>query len=159
LSDRTADASLLVPADHSMATLADRVGRLGTTKAVGCRMRRLDDLEPGRFRPDFVKCDVEGAELQVFRGAARMLDAQEAPIVLYEAGMNTARSFGVSQWEATRFLEQLHAPQFSFFAVSLAGRLKPLNVDAGHNVNVLAVPGGKRRRVECLARAATETVK
>jgi FkbM family methyltransferase len=148
LSDRNGEASLLVPIDHSMATLADRGGRLGPTVARTCRMQRLDDLEPGDFRPDFVKCDVEGAELQVFRGAARILDSEEAPIVLYEAGINTVRGFDLSQWDATRFLEQLQAPQFSFFTISKGGALEPLRVDAGRNVNVLAVPRSRMSRVE-----------
>lgn len=45
-------------------------------------------LEPG-YSPDFVKIDVEGAELQVFRGARRTL-REHHPIVWFEHG----RDFG-----------------------------------------------------------------
>src|SRR5262245_25144112 len=126
LSDENGDASLFVPVDHSMASLADRTKRLGTTTEESCRMQRLDDFEPGVFHPDFIKCDVEGAELQVFRGASRILDREDAPILLYEAGVSTVTSFGLGRWEATDFLTTLDAPNFSLFAISEGGALTPI---------------------------------
>jgi FkbM family methyltransferase len=42
----------------------------------------LDTLA-GVDAPDFIKCDVEGAEVEVFRGARRML-AQKRPAILCE---------------------------------------------------------------------------
>jgi hypothetical protein len=103
-------------------------------------MRRLDDLKLGSDGPAFIKCDVEGAELHVFRGAVELLDRRNAPIILYEASLNTARGFGLTQWDATRFLEQLRLPRFSFFAVGPEGQLETLDPDAGRSINVLAVP-------------------
>jgi len=52
----------------------------GTIRVSG--MSRDDHLQLGPA-PDFVKCDVEGAELEVFRGASRLLK-QNRPIVLCE---------------------------------------------------------------------------
>jgi len=43
----------------------------------------LDDYAASHPAPDFVKCDVEGAELQVFQGAAKLL-ATKRPILLVE---------------------------------------------------------------------------
>jgi len=147
LSDQNADASLFVPVDHSMATLADRTGRLGMTTEESCRMQRLDDFEPGLFHPDFIKCDVEGAELQVFRGARRILDRQDAPIILYEAGINTVIGFGLGRWEATDFLTALDPPNFSLFAISEGGALLPLDRETSASVNVLAVPCARLHRI------------
>lgn len=43
----------------------------------------LDDFLPTSFRPDFLKCDVEGAEVEVFHGARRLL-LECRPMVLCE---------------------------------------------------------------------------
>lgn len=43
----------------------------------------LDDFLPTSFRPDFLKCDVEGTEVEVFRGARRLL-TECRPVVLCE---------------------------------------------------------------------------
>lgn len=43
----------------------------------------LDDYAWTGPKPDFVKCDVEGAEVEVFRGAAQLLRTKR-PIVLFE---------------------------------------------------------------------------
>jgi FkbM family methyltransferase len=58
-----------------------------------CEERRLDDLTTANCipRPDFIKCDVEGAELKVFQGASKTLDCVDAPIILFEANVHTAR--------------------------------------------------------------------
>jgi FkbM family methyltransferase len=43
----------------------------------------LDEYTMTMPAPDFVKCDVEGAEVEVFRGAQRVL-TEKRPVVLYE---------------------------------------------------------------------------
>jgi FkbM family methyltransferase len=43
----------------------------------------LDDYARTSKAPDFIKCDVEGAEVEVFRGAQRML-AEKRPLILCE---------------------------------------------------------------------------
>jgi FkbM family methyltransferase len=43
----------------------------------------LDDYTASHPAPDFVKCDVEGAEVQVFQGASKLL-ARKRPILLVE---------------------------------------------------------------------------
>ncbi len=57
------------------------------------RMRRLDDVVPAGQRIDLVKIDVEGAELQVLRGAVQTLHAWR-PIVLFETGPGGADEYG-----------------------------------------------------------------
>jgi FkbM family methyltransferase len=49
------------------------------------KVLRLDDAIPASARIRFVKIDVEGGELDVLRGATRMLEASQ-PIVAFECG-------------------------------------------------------------------------
>ena len=54
---------------------------------------RLDDLVPRDRRFGFVKVDVEGAELLVFRGAADFF-ARDRPYLLFECGPSGPSAFG-----------------------------------------------------------------
>ncbi|MBV8159283.1 MAG: FkbM family methyltransferase [Acidimicrobiia bacterium] len=45
---------------------------------------------------DFLKSDVEGAELLVLRGGARLLGSDDAPIILFEVNEDTAAQLGFS---------------------------------------------------------------
>ncbi len=44
----------------------------------------------------FLKVDVEGAELEVFRGGSRLLSSSNAPAILFEVGSTMAARFGSS---------------------------------------------------------------
>jgi FkbM family methyltransferase len=67
------------------------------------RTARLDDLLPPDLRIDFVKIDVEGAELQVFRGARRTLERWR-PVVLFEHGLGGAEHYGTTPEMVHEFL-------------------------------------------------------
>jgi FkbM family methyltransferase len=144
LSSRdTVDSILFTPADRSMASLVDwsgfRVNRLP------CQERRLDSLELPR--PDFVKCDVEGAELLVFEGGRRIFDHKDAPITMFEANVRTSRGFGFSISAARDFLEGLENPEYQCFEILDGGSLAPLReLNAVHS-NVLAVPRSRLARI------------
>jgi len=58
-------------------------------------------------RATFLKCDVEGAELDVLSGARSLLSAADAPIVLIELNQPAARAFGHSKADLIRFLQQV----------------------------------------------------
>jgi FkbM family methyltransferase len=150
LSDVTETATLFVPEDHSMGSLADWTnGRRGRTRHVACRQVQLDDLIAEGFPvPDFIKCDVEGAELKVFRGARQTINRASAPIVLFEAGENTSRGFGLTKWAALDFLAGMDGARFTFFEVRKEGGLEPLDRTVTTNLNVLAVPEARRERLD-----------
>lgn len=71
-----------------------------------CRMTTLDTYiagsAPGPVR--FVKCDVEGAELPVLRGARRLLHAPEPPALMVEAYEPWTRDFGYTPSDLFTFL-------------------------------------------------------
>jgi hypothetical protein len=51
----------------------------------------LDDCSERLGLPDFMKCDVEGAEVEVFRGAKRLLAEKRPTIVCEIHGENNRR--------------------------------------------------------------------
>ncbi len=143
LSDDVGPAQFFVPADNMKASLANWTDRAadGEAREVTCQRARLDDLPAAGAvpQPDFIKCDVEGAELLVFRGARRLLDRPDAPIVLFEINGHTAAGFGLDPMEAKNFLEHFELPEYAFYQVRADGSLLRLGTSNPWS-NVLAVP-------------------
>lgn len=63
------------------------------TNEIHVRVERLDDVLPDGFEPDFMKVDVEGGELQVFRGALETL-RRYRPTIWFEHGIGGADRYG-----------------------------------------------------------------
>jgi len=86
-----------------MGSLATREGvdlptKIGlTTIDAHCAAERL-------ARVDFMKVDVEGAELHAFRGAEQLLRGAEAPIILYECSELLTAPFGTNASEIKQLL-------------------------------------------------------
>lgn len=159
LSDQEVETKLFVPDDHSMGSLADwnqelhstRVSGLfglGRTHTVTCQQRRMDELVSSESLPvpDFIKCDVEGAELMVFKGGRDTLNQVDAPIILFEALVETARGFGLTASAAAEFLANLPKPGYQFLEVCEAGVLRRVPPDNFTSYNIVAVPQSKRDR-------------
>ena len=71
----------------------DTVNRLAVTEAeaaVSVEMRTLDDVV-GTRAVSLVKIDVEGAELEVFRGGRELLSRADAPELLFELNADSSR--------------------------------------------------------------------
>jgi FkbM family methyltransferase len=148
LSNKSETAALFVPEDAAMGSLANWTsGRedLGKTHTVDCEVRRIDDLiESGIVpQPDFIKCDVEGAESMVFEGGAKALNRADAPVILFEANVHNVKGFGLKIDDAKNFLANLTLPVYSFYEIQEDGTLK--QIDEVHPVhsNILAVPESK----------------
>lgn len=113
LSDKEGAVNLFVPEDASMASLSDWThGIAGNVHKVACVMKRLDDLiEEGIVSfPQFIKCDVEGAELSIFKGAPKILNRTDAPVILSENNALAAESFNANTADYFDFLESLESP-------------------------------------------------
>jgi FkbM family methyltransferase len=70
-----------------------------------CRFIPLDSFisQEKQVPPDFIKIDVEGAELYVLRGAAELLNRYR-PLMLIEVFAPWERAFGYGPWEVFTFL-------------------------------------------------------
>ena len=153
LSDRAGTSTLFVPDLHSCASLSDWTeGKTGPTRQVTCEQRRLDDLiaEQKLPRPDFLKCDVEGAELLVFRGAVDVLNRPDAPIILFERNRKATRAFGFTVSAPAEFLVQLSRPEYALYQIEARATLAPITPDAPYDKvsNLLAVPRARIERVQ-----------
>jgi FkbM family methyltransferase len=153
LSNKNAESSLFVPPDDSVASLADwtalspKFKEDGPAHLVDCRERRLSDLigSDELPQPDFMKCDVEGAELQVFQGACETLDRVNAPVILFEANECASRAFNLEVSAAKDFLSALVKPRYRFFEITAGGKLADLLEIKSSFLNILAVPRSKLR--------------
>jgi FkbM family methyltransferase len=70
---------------------------------------------------DLIKIDVEGAELQVFEGGARLLTEQH-PVLLFEHAAYTAAAYGTTPAMLHRLLVAQHGYGISRFDDWIAGR-------------------------------------
>jgi FkbM family methyltransferase len=153
LGERSEVAKLFIPRDPSMASLRDwTAGRQGEpphSAQLSCAIEPMDALRElhGLPRPDFIKCDVEGAELQVFRGGAQTLGDAVAPVVLFEANAHTAQGFGLTVDSARAYLAELSMAGYRFFVIEEAGRLRRVDRCTEVHASIVAVPWERLDRV------------
>ena len=104
-----------------LSGLKDRSAPGAPRRTVLIRVRadRLDNLLPD-LSPDFIKIDVEGAELQVLEGAHVLL-ARSRPIVVFEFGLGGADFYGTSP-DMIFDLFAGHGMRVSLMGDFLAGR-------------------------------------
>jgi FkbM family methyltransferase len=156
LSDETGKTEFYLPSDHLLGSLADWTRGRVREKAtrLSCEQRTVDNLVQQQTLPvpEFVKCDVEGAELKVFRGARETFNRAAAPIILFEANVYTSAGFGIASTDARAFLASLPHPQYQFFTITESGILVDLMTQCAH-ANLLAVPRLRMSRIENLRRS------
>jgi FkbM family methyltransferase len=152
LSDTDQESRLFVPVDDSMASLKDwTLGtdyrKDGEPRVVTCQQQRMDVLVSRGIlpKPDFIKCDVEGAELLVFKGGRGTLDRTDAPIILFEINKEASDGFGHAASAAKDFLASLESPRYQFVTIQKGGELGRLqNIEPF--MNLLAVPQANIQR-------------
>ena len=85
ISDTNGSASLEVPAGGPACGATLEPGLSGDKASVPVEVRTLDAYFASRpgVRIAFIKCDAEGHELRIFRGAERILREQR-PVLLFE---------------------------------------------------------------------------
>src|SRR5207249_3252897 len=109
-------------------------------RAVRVAVRRLDDVlaELGVSTVDFVKIDVEGAELSVLYGAMKLLQREPRPAILVEVQDIRTRPWGYAAREIIQFLIRM---DYRWFAIAAKGALLPISCDQEtYDANLVALP-------------------
>ena len=100
---------------HAVTDHALSKTKVETITLDGYLQRQLVD------RVDLIKIDTEGAEMEVFRGASRLLKGLR-PLVICEVLDEVTRPWG---YEAREIINTLQACDYDWFDIHLDGRLSP----------------------------------
>lgn len=104
---------------------------------------------------DFFKCDVEGAELAVFYGAADLLRHKDAPIVMFECNAETSAAVGWHPNDAIGLL--VESGYDHFFEIDDSGGVARVAFGSDlklHEKNLIAAKSKRVLLNQVLARAA-----
>jgi FkbM family methyltransferase len=109
-------------------------------RTVRVPVRRLDDVlaELVVSKVDFLKLDVEGAELSVLYGAMKILQKEPRPAILAEVQDTRTRPWGYAAKEIIQFLIRM---DYRWFAIAAKGALLPISCDQEkYDANLVALP-------------------
>lgn len=118
------------------------------TSLLSVPVQQLDEVLRARgvTRVDFIKLDVEGAELSVLQGARELLTHLPRPIILIEVQDLRTQPWGYPAREIISYLSTLG---FEWFAPKAYGKIEKIAVnDLTYDGNFLAIP---RESVNTLA--------
>ena len=107
----------VAPTGGTNASLLNVAGATNARAVVGLTLTLDQWCSNQEVRPDFIKCDVEGAELLVFRGGRKTL-AEHRPVVFAELLRKWSKPFGYHPDDMFAFFVELG---YQCFAVSDAG--------------------------------------
>jgi len=115
------------------------------TSTIAVRVRTLDNwvAEEKIDRVDFIKLDVEGAELSVLKGARELL-ARTWPVLLTEIAQIRTAGWGYDAVEIVRFLENMG---YVWFEILDGGKLAPANQTDQREMNLVAVRRGQEQEL------------
>jgi FkbM family methyltransferase len=124
LSDCSREAPFYYDATVSGATSGAPLGSGFTTEILLCPIETIDDfVTRNGIVPDLIKCDVEGAELQVFRGALKTLERSK-PMVFTEMLRKWAARYEYHPNEIISLFRDIGYQCFTFSEGSLHGFLE-----------------------------------
>lgn len=147
LSDRIGSATIFrAEAPFKDGTRHDGLGTLYPTEARGVAAGEIELTTLDQFcsdakvaRIDFIKIDVEGAELAVLKGGLESLK-RFRPYLIVEVQPDTASSAG---YKSEDIISLLESAGYTFFVIGRKARLRPLKeLDLTSFHNVLCVPAG-----------------
>ncbi|HVT58070.1 MAG TPA: FkbM family methyltransferase [Thermoanaerobaculia bacterium] len=137
LAAREGELRLFMPgSDHAQAAIVPHAAgswtRVAEVRSYPCRAATVDGYlrARGEAPPDFVKCDVEGAELRVLEGACETLRSRP-PLLYLEINPDWTRSLGYAPPDLARFLQGFGYTRLALIEhvvdCSLAAEVRPLD--------------------------------
>jgi FkbM family methyltransferase len=122
------------------------------TVSVECLDRVLQDH--GIERVDFVKLDVEGAELSVLRSAQQLLSRRPRPVLLVEVQDIRTQPWGYAARDVVRHLSAL---DYRWFRILPGGKIAQIDAEQSeYDGNFVAVPSEKLDAVQDMISSDTE---
>jgi FkbM family methyltransferase len=141
LGDHTGEGDLyLVEGEHDWCNSLRAPNIEERTSKVRVEVRRLDDVLEGLSWPrvDFIKLDVEGAELSFLHGARRMLRGDVRPAILVEVQDVRTAPWGYAARDIVQFLADAG---YGWFALADDGSLESISSElASYDGNLVALP-------------------
>jgi FkbM family methyltransferase len=110
------------------------------TTTVRVPVRRLDDIlsELKISTADFIKLDVEGAELSALYGAMKLLRGDSRPAMLVEVQDIRTQRWGYAAREILQFLIRM---DYQWFVIAAKGALLPISCrEQTYDANLVALP-------------------
>jgi FkbM family methyltransferase len=108
-------------------------------------VRRLDEelQQLGVADVDFIKLDVEGAELGALQGAAAIFSGRSRPAILAEVQDTRTEPWGYAAREIIRFLAR---KEYRWFGLDAEGNLFPISTEEErYDANLVALPAERVR--------------
>jgi FkbM family methyltransferase len=127
LTDHEGEEQLHIPVEAAMGSLR---ASQHTVMSQKCRVTTLDRFlqNEGIVDVAFVKCDTEGAELEILHGAVRTLSADRPPMWMMELNASATQRFGYQPDRLVEFFEMFsHAGYQSYGIHPQMGRLESLS--------------------------------
>jgi len=112
----------------------------GSPRKLSVTIDTLDEFlsRRGIERVDFLKLDVEGAELSVLEGGEQLLSRQPRPIALVEVSDQRSAAW---EYAAAEILKHVAARRYHWFEACDGGWLRPAELAAAtYNGNFIAIP-------------------
>ncbi|HEX4544158.1 MAG TPA: FkbM family methyltransferase [Candidatus Acidoferrum sp.] len=111
-----------------------------STATVRVQVRRLDDIlsELKISEVDFLKLDVEGAELSALCGAMKLLRGDSRPAMLVEVQDVRTQRWGYAARQILQFLIRM---EYQWFVMATKGALLPIScLEQTYDANLVALP-------------------
>ena len=110
-------------------------------REVTVKVEKLDNMLPENLNIHFIKVDVEGAELMVFRGAVETIKKHK-PFILFEHSPDFAASYGFTSEMVYELLVDQHSMKISFLPdwLKANGSLSRAEFNLHRGGNFLAYP-------------------
>lgn len=147
LSDHEGEGEMHSPRDLALASLREMPIQ---DRAERCRLSTLDNFlqQVGSTAPTFVKCDVEGAELEVLRGASKVLTADKPAMWMLEINPLTCQRFGHDPESLVEFFFRLPDKRYNAYWIGPErGEVLPLPKRIDSLINAIFVPDWLEHRV------------